>query len=795
MRCGSWESSLARHAPLSFSQEALWLTQEIVPGISQYQMVMLFELAGRLDPALLERSIAVIVRRHELLRSVLGRVANVPSLIASEPAGDILGFADLSGLPAGWARDSAADALVGRWFREPFDLSTAPLLRGEILRLDVRRHMLVLATHHIVSDEVSLGVIQRELSTCYAAFAAGRAPVLPELPVQYADFAAWQRAEIEPGLEAGLGYWEERLRDLPVMRLPADRPRPPARAFLRSWFSLELDPAVIAGLTELARERDTTPFCVLLAAFELLAAWWAGSAEAVVGVPLTGRSEPQTKNLIGFFVNTVVLRARCAPGEPFTELLDRLRREFTADLAHGHVPFHKVVERINPQRDRGRHPLFQTVFHTADEDRDDALSLGDLTVTDQSLRYVRSARVLTEFDLVVQVVVAATRPRVNFQYAAELFDQDTIAELAGRYGRLLASICADPGAPQPAAAFGRAADPAGNGTAACGDAVAGATSSQVLGVLADELGVPDLRLTDEFFAAGGSSAIGARAVARLRTELGLPVTLVDIFEAETIAGLIRACGVALPSGTAEPPRATFDVVTPIRAHGTATPLFCFHPGLGLAWCYRALVGHLPEEIPLFGIQARGIGETEPLPRTLEEMALNYLAHLRRIQPAGPYRLLGWSFGGNVAHAVAVLLAEAGQDVSLLAMLDSWSPASEGFAVVGPPPADGLMDEIMRSYGAEDGLASLTPEHLRYLAEVLANNMALIRAHRPRLFRGDLLYFEACGDDPPGGADPADWSPFVSGTIESRRLSAGHYEMLQPESAAVAARALTERLRG
>ncbi|MFF1297225.1 MULTISPECIES: condensation domain-containing protein [unclassified Streptomyces] len=592
------------HAPLSFSQESLWLTEEIVPGLSQYQMIVVFELGGDLDRSLLERSAREVVERHELLRSAFGRVEGVPRLTVHELTGDVLGFVDLSTVPPGAAADAALRAVVSRWYTEPFDLASPPLLRGEVVRLAPRRHVLVLATHHIVGDEQSLNILQRELFACYEAFAAGEQPGLPELPVQYADFSVWQRDVVEPELETGLAYWAERLQGVPTLPLPTRQPRPSVRSFTAAWTDLDIDPRVVPGLTHLAQERDTSLFTVLLAAYDLLLAQWTGSSEVVVGTPVAGRPEPELENLIGFFVNSVVLRTRCEPQEPFTALLDRVKSDLAEDLAAEHVPFHRVVERVHPPRDRSSHPLFQTAFHSVSVgDEDESGTLGRLTVTDRSQEFLRAADVTTEYDLVMEVVVASERPRLTLRYAAELFAPETMDDLAAQYGRLLEAIAADP------CAAPRLPDFRAPRTPATGPdrreattqepvtrtAPAGVVTAQVLAVLAEELGVSRVGVTDDFFALGGSSLIGARAVQRLRDELGLTVTLIDLFDAETLGDLVAVCGVPEPDGP-QGHRPDPALPRPARATSSAARLWALNRQAG----DRAGVHNVPNALRLVG---------------------------------------------------------------------------------------------------------------------------------------------------------------------------------------------------
>ena len=541
------------HAPLSFSQESLWLTEEIVPGLSQYQMIVVVELGGELDLAVLQRSVRTIVCRHELLRSRLGRVDGVPSLsVRQRPddvAEDILSVVDLTSVPAA-ATDDVLRTVVHRWYTEPFDLSTPPLLRGEVIRLAPRRHVLVLATHHLVGDALSMGILQRELFACYAACAAGREPDLPELPIQYADYTVWQRTEIEPELPGGLEYWARRLEALPTVPLPTSRPRPPVRSFTSAWADVELPSATMSQLSTVASNAGASLFGVLVAAYHMVLARWTDTTDIVVGTPVAGRSEPEFENLIGFFVNSVVLRARCEPNEPFAALLSRVTADLAHDLAAEYVPFHRIVEWINPRRDRGRHPLFQTAFFTVADDDDDQTRLGDLTVVDRSEEFLRNTLVTTEYDLVVEVVLSDTRPRASFRYATELFDAEVVAELAAQYGRLLDAVAADPTvAPELPPFRSRPRPPARSGTPARpGSGTVAGPVAEVLAIVAAELGLAEVHPDDDFFAIGGSSLLGARVAQRLRDELGLDVTLIDVFDAETLGDLVNA-GVAAPTWT------------------------------------------------------------------------------------------------------------------------------------------------------------------------------------------------------------------------------------------------------
>ncbi|MFI7217028.1 amino acid adenylation domain-containing protein [Micromonospora maritima] len=556
--------------PLSFSQEALWLSQQLVPDISAYRTVIVHALDGPLDRPALDRAVRDLVDRHELLRSALTLVGDTPRQVLDDAADTALGYADLSGLPE-VARDGAVRSLVLRWYEQPFDVTRAPLLRGELIRLAADRHLLVFGSHHLVFDQTSQGVFRRDLAELYAAHAAGRPPELPELAAQYGDFAVWQREEVEPELAAGLRYWQERLAGLTTMPLPLDGERPAVRRFRWANHRAHLDAAVLDRVGALAREHDTTPFVVLLAGFAVLLSRWSGQSEVVVGTPVAGRDEPELADLIGLFADSVVLRLRCDPDEPWTDLLRRVRADVAADLSHAAVPFHRVVERVNPPRDRSRQPLYQVVFQVVPDG--EPMRLPGLEVTDLSEDYLAAAEISTEFDLVVDVALGADGAYVDFRYAAELFAPATVGQVARGYLELVADIADAPGrivadlpvalpvrAARPPAAEPRPAPQPAPPRPAAVEAgpEADETSARVARLWAEAVGRDPVDPTEDFFALGGTSMAGTRLVLRLRDELGLDVWLTDVFEAGSLAGLLDLLGLPAPAA----PPAPHEPVTP-----------------------------------------------------------------------------------------------------------------------------------------------------------------------------------------------------------------------------------------
>ncbi|HYH79478.1 MAG TPA: amino acid adenylation domain-containing protein, partial [Longimicrobium sp.] len=349
--------------PLSFAQERLWFIDRLEPGSAVYNMPVAWRLGGTLDEAALERSLGEIVRRHEALRTVFGEVDGSPVQVIAPFGGFALPVEDLSGLG-----DADREAAVRRRAREeaarPFDLSAGPLFRAALLRLGEEGHVLLLSMHHIVSDGWSMGVFFRELSALYAAYREGGESPLPELPVQYADYAVWQREQLEGEvLDRQLAYWRERLAGAPdLLELPTDHPRPAVQTFRGATVPVDLSPELLERLQALGRSEGATLYMTLLGAFQVLLSKYSGSEDVVVGSPIAGRTRGEVEELIGFFVNTLVLRTDLSGDPSFREVLRRVGEVTLGAYEHQEMPFEKLVAELQPERSLSHSPLFQVMF-------------------------------------------------------------------------------------------------------------------------------------------------------------------------------------------------------------------------------------------------------------------------------------------------------------------------------------------------------------------------------------------------------------------------------------------------
>ena len=427
--------------PLSFAQQRLWFLNQFEPHSSFYNIPAIVRLSGSLDVAALERSLAALLDRHETLRTHFGSIDDQPVQFIAPAVPLALPLHDLQHLDP-LEREAEAQRLAWAEAHQPFGLESGPLLRVQVLRLAVHEYILLLTMHHIVADGWSIGVLIRDLAALYQAQLAGRAADLPGLPIQYADYAVWQRDWLQGAvLEQQLAYWKDHLAELPTLALPTDRPRPPTQSFRGASLPFLLNSELSAALGHLSRQSSATLYMTLLAAFQVLLSRYSGQADIVVGSPIANRTRAETEDLIGFFVNTLVLRSDLSGDPSFRSLLTRVREGCLAAYTHQDLPFEMLVDALQPQRDLSRNPLFQVLFALQNAPLP-ALELPGLSL--QSLPTVNQA---TRFDLEIHMMEQDDGIAGGIVYSTDLFDAATIGRLLGHFEMLLAGITADPEQP------------------------------------------------------------------------------------------------------------------------------------------------------------------------------------------------------------------------------------------------------------------------------------------------------------------------------------------------------------
>lgn len=424
---------------LSFAQERLWFLDQLEPNRPIYNVSDTHYFKGPLDHDALQRSLTEVVRRHESLRTTFQTVAGEPVQVIAPPQPLSLQVIDLSTLPAE-ERQREARRQIDHEANQPFDLSRGPLFRAQLVRLAEEENLLLINIHHIISDGWSIGVLGRELSTLYQAYKAGESSPLAELPIQYADFAVWQREWLQGELlEKQLGYWREQLGgELPELEMPMDHARPARQSFRGAAEGLELSAEILRRLKEIGRERNATLFMTLLAAFNVLLWRYCGQSDLLVGTLIANRNRTETEALIGFFVNTLVLRTKIKADSSFRELLDRVRETTLGAYEHQDVPFEKLVEELQPERSLSRHPIFQVLF-TLQEG-------GELKLSGLELTWLDTENDFAKFDLSFFISETDNGLYAWFEYDTELFERPTIARMLRHFEALLEGIIAHPDA-------------------------------------------------------------------------------------------------------------------------------------------------------------------------------------------------------------------------------------------------------------------------------------------------------------------------------------------------------------
>ncbi|HEX7241692.1 MAG TPA: condensation domain-containing protein, partial [Longimicrobiaceae bacterium] len=424
--------------PLSFAQERLWFIDRLEPGSAVYNIPVAWRLGGALDEAALERSLSEIVRRHEALRTTFREEDGSPVQAIAPFTGLALPVEDLSGLGEA-EREAQVKRRASEEASRPFDLSAGPLFRAVLLRLRAEEHALLLCMHHIVSDGWSMGVLFRELSALYAAYREGWESPLAELPVQYADYAVWQREQLRgEALERQLGYWKERLAGTPeLLELPTDHPRPAAQSFRGASERIELPGGLLERLRALGRREGATLYMVVLGAFQVLLSRYAGSDDVVVGSPIAGRGRGEVEGLIGFFVNTLVLRTNASGDPSFRELLGRVRAATLGAYEHQELPFEKLVAELQPERSLGHSPLFQVSF-TLEDDEGPGEGLAGL-----SIGGVEAEFEFAKFDLSLSLAATSHGLRGGLIYSTDLWEAATMQRLLVHFGRVMEQVAAD----------------------------------------------------------------------------------------------------------------------------------------------------------------------------------------------------------------------------------------------------------------------------------------------------------------------------------------------------------------
>jgi thioesterase domain-containing protein/acyl carrier protein len=657
--------------PCTVAQQAFWYLDQLEPGNPAYNIAVRFGLRGPLMVSALERAFNDLIARHESLRTVFETVDGQPVEVVVPEMSIRLPVDDLRHIPVA-ARPARADALAIEEARVSFDLFTGPLIRTRLLRLDDEDYVLLVTVHHIISDGWSIGIISREVGTLYDAHCGGISRPLPDLPLQYADFAVWQNDWLKSNqLADQLSYWVRQLADLPLLELPTDRPRP---AILTSNGYIEsiLLPRILTDrLQSLSTEQGSTFFMLALAALTILLQRRSGRDDIFVGSLVAGRSQAELEQLIGVFINTVVLRTDLSGDPTFVGLLERVRETVLEALANQEVPFERIVEKLRPRRDRSRHPLFQINFIFQ---RD---FVEPLEVSGVKLTAIPSKSPGAIYDLNFFMVERPDGWRASCEYNTDLYDAGTVTHMLAQFQAILEGIAANPesrvsGIPMLTAVERERL-------------LLGSTHSQQMQrptigqprlgpqddieaklatIWRQVLGVGEISTTTDFFDAGGHSLLAARLISQVEKAFGRRLSLASLLQAPTIEAFARR----LREETAGARR---DQVFPIQPKGSRTPLFVLTSQP--AFFYRLLSRRLGAEQPMLGLAWPELAAL-PANFSVRDIAANVIEALRDVRPHGPYYLGGWCMSGVIVYEMAQQLRASGEVVELLVLFDANNPS-------------------------------------------------------------------------------------------------------------------------
>ncbi len=426
-------------SPLSFAQQRLWFLDQLQPNSPLYNLPIALRLVGTLNRAALEQSLRAIISRHEALRTNFVIVDGKPSQIIQIRTNWTLSIIDWQHLPTS-EQEIATQQLAQQQAIQPFDLANQPLVRATLIVLSETEKVLLVCMHHVVSDAWSMGVFVQELAALYNAYSQGQPSPLAPLPIQYADFAIWQRQWLQGDvLQTQLSYWQQQLTNAPaLLSLPTDRPRPAVQTFAGAYQKFVLSFDLTDGLTQLSQQQGVTLFMTLLAAFDTLLYRYTGQSDILVGSPIANRNRSEIEGLIGFFVNTLVMRTNLAGHPTFNELLLRVREIALGAYAHQDLPFEMLVEALQPQRDLGYTPLFQVMFALQNAPISE-VELAGLTITS-----LPASGATAKFDLSLLMQNTADGLVGVWEYSTDLFDASTIERMTGHFVTLLEGIVANP---------------------------------------------------------------------------------------------------------------------------------------------------------------------------------------------------------------------------------------------------------------------------------------------------------------------------------------------------------------
>jgi len=671
--------------PLSLAQQRLWFLDQLYPGNSAYNVHFGLRLQGNLNTDALKLSARKLIQRHEILRTTFRRDTDQPVQVVTADSLTEIPLLDLTGMPAN-ERELEAHRTAMEEARFSFNLATGPLLRFKLVRLAAEEHILLCVMHHIVCDGWSLEVFVRELAVLYDQSSGGPEVSLPDLSIQYGDYAIWQREWIADDLLNGQArYWKQKLAGAPaLLRLPADHVRPYEQTYDGASQVIPIPKDLVHSLAAFGHTRRATLFMVMLAAFKTLLHGYTETNDILVGVPVAGRNHVELEDLIGFFVNTLVLRTDLSGDPRFSDLLLRVREVALDAFAHADLPFEKLVEDLNPPRTLSYSPVIQVMFSAVKARK--SPKFGDISASPFIFRSQTSL-----FDLSVEFIEdASDRWWLRIEYDTSLFNYARMAKMLNDYLTLLGVVAAEPELRISRLASllrveGDAATCNGQIQSAPGANEIEAPRREVpnshsmdkgeprdaleqilVRIWERVLGASGVGIHNNFFDLGGHSLLAAQLVSEVEKALGRTIPLSALFRGSTIESFAEV----IRSGDAWSPD---PLVMELNAGTQGFPLFAIVQSGVDALGYALLAHHMGTGQPFYKLQSHA-PTCHIVPFSIEEfrtIARQYIAAMRTIQPNGPYFLIGMCNGVHIAEQMVLELEAQKEVVGFLVIIDTF----------------------------------------------------------------------------------------------------------------------------
>ena len=811
--------------PASLAQQRLWFLDQLGPKSAAYNVQFGFSLHGPLDMSALQSSLQELTNRHASLRTIFrlegGELVQVVAdrLSVSLPVTDITSSAD---------PDSEHYPLAQAEVEKSFDLGKGPLFRARVIRVTGTDHVLLCTMHHIVTDSWSMQIMAKELSALYGAFSAQRPSPLPELPISYGDYSEWQRKWFKTAkVQQQLKFWKDELEDAPaVLELRTQRPRSSEQTFEGASQEIPLGDEITSGIKALAVRLQATPFMLLLAVFKILLYRASGQPDLSVGVPVAGRNSVETEGLVGFFVNTLVLRDNLSGNPSFPDLVGQVRETTLRAFANADVPFEKVVEFLQPERNLSYNPIFQVMFSVI-KAAVQSDTFGDLTALSYTVAPTKSI-----LDLSMTIIEGkGGQFWAQIDHNTNLFRSEDVSRMLADYSTLLKAVIGSPETrimdlPIREAAVDRTAEcslpvslpvPSKIGSKRRTPIVAStshgpkperpgqpiqAEEKLLVGIWSDLLHLPAVGIDDNFFEIGGHSLLAAQLIAQVQSATGRKIAVSSVFRAPTIrafAKLLREDSLAEPDPIA---MKLHNGVHKSDGNDAIPFLAVAAPGVD-TFGFAQLARHLPPGQTTYKLQASApVVWGRPFTSDeLQALARQYVTAMRSVQPHGPYCLGAMCEGVLIAQQMILQLESEGEEIGLFTIFDTW--VLENSQIRSLWAIDYYMQRFrnFRALSLDQQLATVRRVFERTTAPgVTSSGSGWNRAYwpdkdfQPPRFWAPVLLFKRPRQpffyvrDPQMG-----WGSRSMGDVETCELKCGHYEMLREPHIRLIGQTLGNRL--